>query len=182
MATPPDFVAGSVLTAQQLNQIALWRVKSEAIGTGVSSVVVANCFTSDFANYRIVVSGGTITTSAALYLQLGSTTTGYYYTIWGFAYAGSQISATGVNTTNFYIGASVTDGHSAVVDVFQPQLAKRTWYAGNYVTMLTTGATSGTLTVGGYVNNSTQYTGCTISCSSGTMTGGTIDVYGYNIA
>jgi hypothetical protein len=179
MATPPVFTAGQVLTAAQMNKIGLWLVKSETIGTSVSSVVVADAFTSDFANYRIVVSGGTITASAALYLQLGSTTTGYYYTIWGFAYAGTQISAAGVNQANFYIGASVADGHSAIIDIAQPQLAKRTYYSGNYVSMLTTGATSGTLTVGGYLNNSTQYTGFTMSTSTGLMTGGKIDVYGY---
>jgi len=31
----------------------------------------------------------------------------------------------------------------------------------------------------GYVNNTTQYTAFTISPSSGTLTGGTIRVYGY---
>jgi hypothetical protein len=40
MATPPDFSSGAVLTAAQMNSVGLWLVKTQTVGTAVSSVAV----------------------------------------------------------------------------------------------------------------------------------------------
>jgi hypothetical protein len=40
MATPPDFSSGAVLTAAQMNSVGLWLVKTQTVGTTVSSVAV----------------------------------------------------------------------------------------------------------------------------------------------
>ena len=56
--TYPTFTNGQVLPASDLNAIGLWLVKSQTVGTGVSSVTVSNAFSADFDNYRIIYSGG----------------------------------------------------------------------------------------------------------------------------
>jgi hypothetical protein len=53
------FTTGEVLTASDTNtylaNAGLVYVKSQTIGTGVSSVIVSDCFTTDYDNYKIVV-------------------------------------------------------------------------------------------------------------------------------
>ena len=67
MAIPtlPTFTAGQILTSSVMNDVStignyqgLFWIKSQTIGTGVSSVTVTGAFSSDFDNYLITVSGG----------------------------------------------------------------------------------------------------------------------------
>jgi hypothetical protein len=107
MATPPDFTAGQVLTAAQMNQIGLWLVKTQTIGTAVSSVTVTGAFTADYHSYLIRVIGGTASTSLTLNLTLGSTVTGYYYGGSTGTYAGgAPASFAGANATSFVAAGS----------------------------------------------------------------------------
>ena len=50
MATPPTFSSGSVLTAAQMNAVGLWLVKTQTVGTAVSSVSVTDVFSSNYDN------------------------------------------------------------------------------------------------------------------------------------
>jgi len=83
MAAPPDFVAGATLTALQMNQVGMWKIKLISVGFGVSSVTVSDAFSSDYENYRIIYTGGTASVDNDLKLTLGASATGYYA---GFAY------------------------------------------------------------------------------------------------
>jgi hypothetical protein len=177
MATPPDFSAGAVLTAAQMNAIGLWLVKTQTIGTTVSSVTVSNAFNSDYDNYRIVISGGVGSTNITLSLQLGASTTGYYSITNYATYAAATTPlSSGDNNGAVWttVGYAGTNFLQASFDLIGPNLAK--W------TSLNSAAWSAT-TVAGNSNGmhqvATAFTGFTLGVNTGTLTGGTIYIYGY---
>jgi hypothetical protein len=164
------------LSTSRANPGGLDLIKTQTIGSAVSSVTVTDAFSSTYENYKIIVSGGLASASVGLDMQLGSTTTGYYG-----VYIYSPFNATtvtGFNTNNGSlwggVGATTADGHRLNLDLLNPFLTKRTSYNG---ALQNDGTNAGTIT--GYVNNTTSYTGFTLTTTSGTITGGTIRVYGY---
>jgi len=179
MATPPDFVAGSVLTAAQMNKIGGWLVKTEAVGTAVSSVVVSGAFSTDYQHYRVIYAGGTASAAAYLLITLGSTATGYYYGFNNTTYAGANSPAGATNTTAWVAGACSSVSNLADVDIYNPFNADETLYTGKFLSVIN-GVTGFNSTVGGHLNNTTSYTAFTLAPQAGTtITGGTVYVYGY---
>ena len=153
-------------------------VKTQTIGSAVSSVAVTSAFSSTYDNYKIVINGGVGSTDIDLGLQLGATTTGYYHSmVYGSYAAGSPTNAAGANGSNFqYSGNADTGMIQANIEVLAPNLAKKTSMSANFARMLTGGIAG---SHNGFLNNTTQYTDFTIVASTGTLTGGTIYVYGY---
>lgn len=177
MATPPTFSVGQTLTAAQMNAAGLWLVKSQAIGTGVSSVTVTDAFSADYDSYKIVISGGVASATTVLQTQLGSTATGYYYGGDARTYAGVTLNIQGANVTNWYAGEGGVNTIEMNIEIKQPFLAKNTTFTGSFGAARTDAYW---LAVGGYLANTTSYTAFTITPSGGaTLTGGTIRVYGY---
>ena len=178
------FTAGQILTSDDMtetgsavNGLGLFIVKTQTIGTAVSSVAVTSAFSSDFDNYLITVSGGTASASASIGLQLTGSATNYH----GYLNYGTSTSATiqGSNVNNgtsftFQGGAAAGQAAHVSCQVIGPNLTR-------YTKCL----------VGGYQNGdafgifngehrlATAYTGFTLIPGSGTLTGGTIRVYGY---
>lgn len=179
MAVPPDFVAGDVLTAAQMNKVGFWLVKSQTIGTAVSSVTVSDAFSADYTSYRVVVTGGAAsTTGINLLMTLGATVTGYYYGAFGLTYGGVVTNGGGNNTTSIPVARAATDGLFGQVDIHNPQLADQTVFTGAYGDVYANAAGIA-LNITGFLNNTTQYTAFTLTTSTGTITGGTIYVYGW---
>jgi hypothetical protein len=111
-----------------------------------------------------------------LNLTLGSTATGYYWGILFRTYAGVTSAASGSNTTSFLFGSGQTASLVANCTVSSPNLAKNTHFVTHYGGG---GSTSAGSICGGFLADTTQYTAFTITTSTGTITGGTIRVYGY---
>jgi hypothetical protein len=157
---------------------ALVLISATTIGSAVSSVTVSSAFSSTYDNYLITISGGVASGNADLSLQLGATTTGYYAGYNKVTYStGTASGSANNNAANFSaIGVGTTDSLFAYVNVLGPNLAKNTNINGGFGVTLTGSSSS---VFGGFVNNTTQYTAFTIAPSSGTLTGGTIRVYGY---
>jgi hypothetical protein len=157
---------------------ALVLVSATTIGSAVSSVTVSSAFSSTYDNYLITISGGVASGSVDLALQLGATTTGYYAGYNKVTYStGTASGSANNNAANFSaVGVGTTNSLFAYVNVLAPNLAKNTNINGGFGVTLT-GSTSSVF--GGFLNDSTQYTAFTILPSSGTLTGGTIRVYGY---
>lgn len=173
MATPPTFSVGATLTAAQMNAVGLWLVKSQTIGSGVSSVTVSNAFSSDYENYRIVVSGVTSTSGYSMYGSINAGTGSTYanggrYISWG----GVSADATSAGEAGYWFGV-MGSNYCLSLDIDRPYLATPTnvaWSSssstyGNYGTGINSVSASST--------NFTLYPGI------GTLTGGTIRVYGY---
>lgn len=180
MTTPPVFSVGQYNTAAYMNSIGLWLVKTQTIGTGVSSVTITGAFTADFDNYKVVISGGTQTSANTLLtaqLRTGSTTstTGYYYSFIYSPFTGGLLTVNGNNTTGWgFVAHSLgTSGWSASIDILRPYAAVPTSFFG--------GGARGDLAGmnGGYHSAATSYDQLVLTVGSGTMTGGTIRIYGY---
>jgi hypothetical protein len=153
-------------------------ISSTTIGSAVSSVTVNGAFSADYDNYRIIISGGTSSAFENLTLQLGATTTGYYAaSITALYSTAAVVTASDNNTASFTrFGTCNTDGLNACGDIISPFLAKNTFMVSNKANNATN---SSAAINNGYLNNTTSYTAFTIAPSSGTITGGTIKVYGY---
>lgn len=172
----PVFASGDVLNASDMNGVGLWLVKTQTVGSGVASVTVTGAFSADYDNYRIVISGGVSSANGSVALQLNNSTGATYR---HFGYFGNY----GTGTLNAYapafgtswtdIGIGGTAGFVANIDLSSPFLSKATFG--------TTWTTS-TNTVYNFalIDTSTaSSTGFTILPLAGTLTGGTIRVYGY---
>lgn len=153
-------------------------ISTTTIGSAVSSVEVTGAFSSTYDDYKIMISGGTGSNASTVTLQMGATTTGYYAGYSRVVYAtGSASPASDNNAASFtQAGNKDTDAIHMNVEIQAPNLAKKTIMTGNFGYPVTTGLGAG---FGGFLNNTTAYTAFTVAASSGTMTGGTIRVYGY---
>lgn len=184
MATPPVFSVGQYNTAAYMNSIGLWLVKTATLSG--TSTNIANCFTSDFDNYRVVlgdldVSVNTTQTIGIQYSANG-TPAGSGYEWWTqFIYSGGSGTEGGTAATSwqlaYYSGDNEETG-SLTIDVFSPKLSKYTHGmaqtfayqagAGGYVLRLS----------GGVLKNTNSYDGLTFVSSSGSMSGN-VKIYGY---
>jgi hypothetical protein len=180
MATPPVFTSGQILTAAQMNAVGMWLVKSQTIGSAVPSVTVSDAFTSDFDNYKIVISGGVASTTNTLNMTLGSTVTGYGRIQALYAYNSSSVSVDNDNFTSAFmvVGGGSVNGLSATMDVLQPYAATATSVYSSLQQLVASTANNVRQTYGAILNT-TSYTAFTLTASSGTITGGKISVYGY---
>jgi hypothetical protein len=159
-----------------LGSAGLILVKTQTIGAAVSNVTVTGAFSATYDNYLITVSGGVGSVANYLKLQLGATTTGYYYGGNYALYAGGTGTLVGANVANWIIGNHNSNEIDASVRLFSPNLTKLTTYAANFAEGGTAGLSAH---MGGMLNNTTQYTDFTLIPLSGTLTGGEIKVYGF---
>ncbi len=177
-------VDGSAVTSSLDYQVAnqgLTFVKSQTIGSGVSSVAVSSAFSSTFQNYRILVSIESSSTEAGYQITLGSTTSGYYGGHYGYRWTGAAYSDIENNGSYCPIGA-VGNGYGgwSVIDITDPYETNETAWSGNFSYRRISSGFGAFGFHGGMVNNSTSYTSFNIVAGGGTFTGGTIRVYGYN--
>lgn len=155
-------------------------IKTQTIGTAVSSVVVSDAFSSDYENYLITVNGGVASTNTAIALTLGSAATGYYR--WAIYGQFHTTTAFGLNTSNGVNWGDAAFGSASTIqgrfELFGPNMAMNTQFVGHSTQSRTQGFY---LTQGGYLADTSQYTAFTLTPSTGgaTLTGGTIRVYGY---
>lgn len=173
----PNFTANDVLTADDMNAVGLWLIKTQTIGAGVPNVTVTDAFSADYDAYKITVTGGVASAGGGLELQLGSTTTGYYLAVMGVTY--STVAATVGADNNAArwtsVGSINTSSLSMNIELTNPFLTENTFIFGQGLT----GSATGRM-ICGVLSNTTSYTGFTLFASGVlTMTGGTIRVYGY---
>jgi len=177
------FTTGEVLTASDTNTYlansGLVYVSTTTIGSGVTSVPVANCFSSTYDNYRIIISGSSSNGTASHSIQLSGTSAGYYVSGHYFSWGSASATAYGppVQTVWFVsVNNLASYGTQLVLDVLNPYVSSRTdgWVF----------STSANGSANFQLLNSTvaSSTGFTLAKSGDTMTGGTITVYGYRKA
>jgi hypothetical protein len=170
----PVFATGDVLNASDMNAVGLWLVKTQTVGSGVSSVTVTGAFSADYDNYKIVYSAGVASAPVGISLKLGASTTGYYiggqYVVYTTGAVATFVSNNGAAWS--FVGEASTGMTAINCDICSPFLSKFTTIWGAY---------SGTVggSVSGYHGVATSYSDFTLSTSGATLTGGTIRVYGY---
>lgn len=185
MATPPVFSAGAVLTAAQMNAVGMWLVKEVSL-SGVTTNI-DNVFSSDFDNYRIVMSSlnNASTTSRIVSLRMRTssddTSANYYghiFYLYGAAISGVVSQNATTSAEIFTISNSTPAGGSITLDITGPNLANITnWYGSkwNYQSNV---ATFVAANVYGCMNTSTQYTGFSVIGTTDALSG-KVRVYGY---
>lgn len=172
----PVFASGDVLNASDMNAVGLWLIKTQTVGTGVTSVNVTSAFSSTYDNYKITYTGGVLSTLALVSLKLGAATTSYYGSRTATSTSGTAALVGDNNTGSFqYFGIGNATWMQIDAEVFAPNRATRSFVQSRYW--------EGTGALGvytGYQDSNTQFTDFTLSViGGGTMTGGTICVYGY---
>lgn len=158
-------------------------IKKQTIGTAVSSVTVTSAFSATYENYKIIISGG-VGSAANILLNftLGGITTNYRnaYAACGFQTTTVQGSNNSSNTARWAeVGSADASNIYMNMDLFGPFLTKTTIFSAPvpYLTAAGNGAINS-----GANFNSTSATDFTVTTQAGTLTGGTIYVYGYGIS
>jgi hypothetical protein len=149
-------------------------IKTQTIGTTVSSVEVTNAFSATYDAYKIIVSGGVCSTSADMRIQLGAETTLYNHQLSYGSYAAGVTGVGASAQSNFArAGAGNTSYIQINAEISNPFLTKNTFLNASLI------ATDLGGPIVGIHTGTTSFTAFTILPSTGTMTGGTIRVYGY---
>ena len=180
------YTAGEVLTAASLNANLSFAASSPAsglafisattIGTTVASVTVTGAFSATYDNYFVTVSGGLASTNNYLNLTLGATVTNYNWSTNEVTF-GRAVSQEGNNGTTEF-GRVVYGSAQSLAGQFILQLpfaSNETTCFWNAVQTQTSGRQN---QGGGFLNDTTSYTAFTLTANTGTVTGGTIRVYG----
>ncbi len=153
-------------------------IKTQTIGTAVTSVTVSNAFSADYDNYKIIVSGGagSVGSNNFLGIQLGSVTSGYYGALTYGPYA-SGGTASNANINNYavlyYVGAINTYSLNAQIEVNAPYLTEQKLISGKFYDQTNFGS------LVGLCDSLASQTSFTLTVNAGNITGGTIAVYGY---
>lgn len=171
----PSFATGEVLTAADMNAVGLWLVKSQTVGTGVSSVTVTGAFSADYDAYQVIYSNGVMSADTALVCQIGGAVTGYYgaYTYGSYTGTGPFVAGDNNNTRFTYCGGGDSSGAAAMFTLNNPFLSKQTFINAPVAYSTNVGNFVGRLA------DTSSYTSITIGPFTGTMTGGTIRIYGF---
>jgi len=181
MATK-TFTTGEVLTASDTNTYlansGLKFIKSQTIGTTVSTVNVTSAFSATYDAYKIVVTGGTPSANGNMRLVLGASVTGYYAARNGITWSTGARSDGVDNNAAIWaaVGTAQTNGLAAEITIINPGLAKYSTIAGAY------NNDTASVVYSGIHQVATAYTDFTLSPSTGTWTGGTVIVYGYRLS
>jgi hypothetical protein len=164
-------------------------LSTTTIGSGVSTVSLpANTFTSAFANYRILFTfPASVTGSAQLTINTklragGTDDSSAAYSWNGFTSAGSLTNNVASNQTSFltvYVRNGFEERSFGSMEVYNPQLATETNITVNSWSDF--GGTFYNLFENGMLNTTTVYDSLSFVISGGTLTGGKISVYGYNL-
>ena len=167
------------LSTSRANAGGLDFIKSQTIGTAVSSIAVSDAFSSTYDNYKITITGGTGSQNQiGLRITMGSNTAGVQGVSTGAEYGGAAYAASNVNNGAYFdfVGMANTSSIFMSGEIHSPNLAENTFAT----------FTGGRYNSNGYTTasfyellNTTQYTGFTITMNQGTLTGGTIRIYGY---
>lgn len=151
------------------------------VGTSVSSVTVNGVFTGNYSNYLIQMTGGTVSASTDIFMRLATggtaSTTGYYgFLVYGITTGTSVSGANRNNDTRWSwtgggVGGQLSHAQATLYNPF-----------GATYTKITNGAYQNDNNYGNFNGEhrvATSYDGLVLGVDTGTLTGGSIRVYGY---
>jgi hypothetical protein len=144
----------------------------------VSSVTVTNAFSSTFDNYRIVWLVYVGSADADTKLTFDSTTTNYDYAFTAWRWNGAAFQPYNAASVFIYAGATSSTGGAGTIEVFSPNIARETFAIVSNIYPKSADGWGGH--GAGKQDDNVSFTDFTLTAGSGTWTGGTIRVYGYN--
>jgi hypothetical protein len=170
-----DTTLGTALNSKDYAGLSL--IKTQAIGSGVTSITVTDVFSATYDNYRVVINGlsGSLGTA---FLQLRMAAVSSHFGSLSYdLFNGTNTAVTRTNAGNQFqicpVGTPATS-MGLSFDIQNPfnssafTTAQGLSYGGGFSAYF----------AGAYQVN-TSFTNVTFLTSSGTLTGGTINIYGY---
>jgi len=149
-------------------------VSTTTIGTTVASVTVSSAFSATYDNYLILISNSVSSATGYVGLKFGAAATNYYGTSVSVNLGGTVSGAADNNAAALLKALqSATTSFNAVINVNSPFLAAQTYVSANSFT-------DNSNYYSGKLADSSSYTAFTLTPASGTLTGGTIKVFGYS--
>lgn len=189
----PVFTAGEVLTAANMNQIGLFRINTctatssggtsatasdgiISIGSGNTSVSINNAFSTNYNAYKVIITGFTSSAAQTIYLKFNNSAGATYssvLTYFGYTTATAVNENLNASSNGIAVFFGSTTYATSEIEIFSPFVSSRT-----------TARSSGVNTANpqdsrGIDTNSASHTGFSLSVTTGSMTTGTIRVYGY---
>lgn len=141
-----------------------------------ASTTFSSVFSATYQAYLISFTNVLASVNDDFNLQLGSTTTGYYYGGAGAPPSGAGANIQGSNVAGFRMStANSTKYTGGNLWLWNPFLSTETAYQTVRINPDTTGNMA---PIQGFLNNTTSYTAFTATMASGTFTTGTINIYG----
>lgn len=174
----PVFSVNEVLTSSAMNQVGLWKVASYSF-TSNATPYIDNCFTSDYENYKVVISvTSNANAQARFQFRTGGSNVatvaywwgGYYLNMSGAAVLTPENSGSAANQGRY--GAFATNGNNfAEINISCPKNSsqKTTW------TSVHQSAENFSRYMTGYFDGTNSFDG--IQLQGATLTGN-ITVYG----
>jgi hypothetical protein len=154
----------------------LVHLTTQTIGSGVSSVAVSNVFSSAYDNYKVIVSGSNASVGGASMRMTMNSSAGSTY-FWAGQiqiYDGSNVFAGSNNTTSFQVmNMGSVSTTNLIIEFFNPFAATATTFKSQFAARSDVGQ------YGGVDSNAVSQTGFTLLMGAGTLTGGSVNVYGY---
>jgi hypothetical protein len=175
--TLADDVDATLFTALGGAYPGLRLIKKQTIGSGVGSVVVNSAFSATYENYKIVVSDYDASGTDDLLFVSVNGTTGSNYTSTRTAVSnstGALTSGASPSSGGVVMGLTSSSNSSMIFDVITPFLTTKTYF----LNASSTGSAFN-LNSQGFTLTNDSSTAFTITPGGGTLTGGTIYVYGY---
>lgn len=189
MPTPPDFSAGSVLTAAQLDKIGLWLIETKDV-TAAATIDFTSVFSTDYRAYLIEWNYQQVTAQGDIYLQFrdaGGVIASNYTWGYGGSYTSSGTAVFGgfsyqtAASTSAFIGSGATVGNLAAgrLELWNPQGSGLVYGAGQGQS-INYGPTLTYVHIAGGINHNATATrtGFRLLTNAGTMTG-KFSLYGY---
>lgn len=156
--------------------------------SGVSSQSVNNCFSSTYANYKIIMNitafSGTDNAQVRMRLRAsGSDNTSTYFTANNYYYGGTTTDTSYENTNGFLAGYAMNNtnegGSLAIIEMMDPFVATETVMTGIGQTFFSNLGHSYAQRMSGTSFVQSSFDGFTLIPASGTITG-KVRVYGYS--
>jgi hypothetical protein len=175
------FTTGEVLTASDTNTYlansGLVYVAQTTVGSAVTSVELVNAFNSTFDNYLISYSNINCSVNATGFMfRFGTVaspvTTNYKFSGFFVNYAGGTITLGQATPGNWEIAGTNTNKTNGTFSVNGPNLAAYTTGTSQFA------RTDASFNIQGIHEATTQHTSFHLYPLSGTITGGTVTVYG----
>ena len=183
-----DAIDASMNTALGTKKAGMVLLNTTSFSGAVSSVSVSNIFSATYENYRLVINNGTAVSGDNVEfrfkLRVGgvSSSTGYYG-VGANCGTGSIQTFNQANTASFQVAAYDDTSptlNAVIIDLFQPFTATATKIFSTSIGTDSLATQVRSFNLQGYHNVTTSYDSVEFLVNTGTFTGGTLRVYGYN--
>jgi hypothetical protein len=157
-------------------------LKTQTVGTTVSSVTVTSAFNANYDEYKIIYSGGVASAGfVSMYMTIGGINSGYYSSgVYQSAVSATQVTFNAAVSGVWFPGYCGNQYMKFEIDVSNPFKVSPKTGNGRYSTYDNVNSTGGTFYL--VTTSTASCTQFALAPASGTLTGGTIYVYGYKAA